>query len=141
MSKAASMSVTFRERRANLSTRLSARGHRFEFSEQDDLHASLQRQIRDMCQAVVLAEAIGTADAMAQVNRLRGKLGNFRQIIRGTFKGSTADIFMAAARELLPQHVFDELLIQTRWLRSREAEQEIATIDTCLSRARAERAP
>ena len=133
--KGTSNSVVFRERRADFATRISSRGHGFEFSSSEALNAPMRQQITDML--AVLAIAVresekGNQDAVCQVNRLRGQLGNIRKMLVDPHTYKTADIFMTVARHVLPQEMFDALLSETRAMRDTAAIGLIHSIDDAM---------
>ncbi len=133
--KGATLSESFAERRANFSTRISSRGHGFEFVGHEGLNASLRQQIPAMSQALLraYAEADRNPDAAAQVNRLRGQLGNVRDVLLKPQTYRLADIFMTAARHMLPQDIFDAILTESRAVRDTSRTTLVRDIDAVLS--------
>lgn len=132
MSKAASRYKEFSERRANLSTRMSSRGHGFEASIEEDLQRSIVDQIPSWIVVLKAAEASaarGNEDAARQVNAIRGRLCSWRRLLSDPRSFSTAALFMTVARELLPFEFFDALLAETRAIREGVAATLISDIN------------
>jgi hypothetical protein len=133
--RATALAESFRERRAEFSTRIGARGEGFEFGEYGSLHPRLQTQIEEMIRVLKLAEAaarLGNAEAECQLNTLRGKLGNFRRMLRQPDSFQASDFFMTVAREVLPTWVFEAVMTDARWMRELEAQDTAAAIDAAI---------
>jgi hypothetical protein len=137
MSRAASLGQQFRARRGVFSDRISARGHRYEFSELDGLHGDMKTQILQMVQTLSVLEKSDHPDARKQINRLRGQLGNFRDMVRNELRFKTGDVFMSVARHLLPEDFFDAIFDQVRWLKTLEAKETINAIEGVFEAKRA----
>lgn len=139
MKRATSLAECFRERRAEFSTRIGARGDGFEFGEWGAINPDFRAQVSEMCRVLKLAEAAaseGDEAAFRQVNQLRGKLGNFRRMIREPQAFALPDFFMTVAREVLPQWVFDAVMTDARWMRELEATEVAAQIDAAIGAPR-----
>mgnify|MGYP000921059406 FL=1 len=136
----------FRNRAANFSTRISARGHGFS----DQLPTVKELREGDVWSAIaeiasaalVIASALESGneergnEARAQLNRLRGQLGLWRQRLHDPHYWDTSAAFMTVARLRLPEELFESLQAETRAVRHVDAVKAISEIDEVMRRTR-----
>jgi hypothetical protein len=132
---------TFRERRGSFSTRVSQRGHGHEFTEDEDFHGDLARQIRQHIATLrrvyplwkASAGQARSGDLWAQVTSLRGELGNLRKQMSVRATLPLERYFMTACSHLLPNELFYAIKEEARWLRDRAATDLGAEIDRAMA--------
>jgi hypothetical protein len=112
--KARARQQAFRERVANYSTRVSARGFGFPdmWRPEMELLGDLTSQLDSMIETLRAVAQSDGADRKAQVNRLRGSLGHWASKIGDRRYWDNSQGFYTVARAVLPQEVIDQIMVQ-----------------------------